>query len=168
MIENKIYDIYNFPILYTDVYKAFLRVLIISLHEKALHYKNSTTIFYRQNHNSNRKFCGSQRCDSSIVEKFFSLENSVDAREKSYYPFTGWFINRDQRELYRTRRVGFTFRASRFGVRPACPIFVPRLNSACTPDITQFFFFFLRNQEIVKDIYFFHLVFFGILLDFCA
>lgn len=46
---------------------------------------------------------------SPVVEKFFSLENSVDAREKSCYPFTGWFINRDQRELYRMRRVGFMF-----------------------------------------------------------
>lgn len=40
MIENKIYDIYiifqYYIQLYTDVYKAFLRVLIISLNEKGL------------------------------------------------------------------------------------------------------------------------------------
>lgn len=35
------------------------------------------------------------------------------------------------------------------------PIFVSCLNPPCTPDITQFFPFlsFLRNQEVVEDIF---------------
>lgn len=36
MIENKIYDIYIIFQYYIDVYKAFLRVLIISSNEKGL------------------------------------------------------------------------------------------------------------------------------------
>lgn len=88
---------------------------------------------------------------SPVVEKFFSLENSVDAREKSCYPFTGWFINRDQRELYRMRRVGFMFesRGLAFARRV---LFLSRVLILLVHRILRNFFF-LRNQEVIEDIF---------------